>query len=50
MVYNLHIIHLQSVFGHNNRLVAENSNPPNARRRLRRQWPSDVPQPADEKS
>jgi hypothetical protein len=39
----------QSVLGYNNRLVAENSNPTNARRRSRRQWSSDLPQPADEK-
>jgi hypothetical protein len=46
----LSTLYLQSVLGHNSRLVVGNSNPPNARRRLRRQWPSDLPQPADEKS
>jgi hypothetical protein len=40
----------QSVLGHNSRLVAENSKQPNAGKRLRRQWPSDLPQPADEES
>jgi hypothetical protein len=40
----------QRVLGHNNRVGAEISNPPNLRRRLRRQWPSDLSQPADEKS
>jgi hypothetical protein len=32
-----------------NRLVVEISNPPTVRRRLKRQWPSDLPQPADDK-
>jgi hypothetical protein len=47
-IHRLSTLYHQSVLGHNNRRVAENSNPPNARRRLRRQWPSDLPQPADE--
>jgi hypothetical protein len=38
----------ESILGHSSRLVAEINNPPNVRRRLRRQWPSDLPQPADE--
>jgi hypothetical protein len=39
----------QSILGHYvyNRLAAEISNPPNVRR-LRRQGPSDLPQPADD--
>jgi hypothetical protein len=49
-IHRLSTLYHQSVLGCNNRLVAGNSNPPNARRRLRRQWPSDLPQPADEKS
>jgi hypothetical protein len=49
-IHGLSTLYQQSVLGHTNRLVAENLDPPNARRRLRRQWPSDLPQPADEKS
>jgi hypothetical protein len=37
------------MLGHNNRLVVEMSKPPTVRRRLKRQWPSDLPKPADEK-
>jgi hypothetical protein len=48
-IHRFSTLYHQSVLRHNNRLVAENSNPPNARRRLRRQWPSDLPQHADEK-
>jgi hypothetical protein len=48
-IHRLSTLYRQSVLRHNNRLVAENSDPPNAGR-LRRQWPSDLPQPADEKS
>lgn len=48
-IHRLSIVCQQSMLGHNNRLVADNSNPPNVRRRLRRQWPSDLPHPADEK-
>jgi hypothetical protein len=40
----------QSLLGHINRLVAEISNSPNVRRTMRRQWPSELPQSADEKS
>jgi hypothetical protein len=36
-----------SILGHNNRLVVEINNPPAVRRRLKRQWPSDLPQPDD---
>jgi hypothetical protein len=39
-----------NVLRHNNRLAVEMSNPPNVRRRLKRQWPSDLPQPADDKN
>jgi hypothetical protein len=49
-IHRLSTLYHQNVLGHNNRPVAENSNPSNAGRRLRRQWPSDLPQPADEKS
>jgi hypothetical protein len=49
-IRRLSTLYYHSVLGHNNRLVAENSNSPNSKRRLRRQWPSDLPQPADEKS
>jgi hypothetical protein len=48
-IHRLSILYHQSVLGHNNRLVAEIINPPNVRRRLRRQWSSDLPQPADDK-
>jgi hypothetical protein len=48
-IHRLSTLYQQSVLGNNNRLVAEISNPPNVWRRLRRQWPSDLPQPADEK-
>jgi hypothetical protein len=48
-IHRLSTLYQQSVLGHNNRQVAEISNPPNVRGRLRRQWPSDLPQPADEK-
>jgi hypothetical protein len=36
-IHRLSTLYHQSVLGHNNRLVAENSNPPNASRRLRTQ-------------
>jgi hypothetical protein len=49
-IHRLSTLYRQSVLGHNNRVVAENSNPPNARGRLRRQRLSDLPQPVDEKS
>jgi hypothetical protein len=49
-IHKLSTLYPQSVLGHNNRLVSENSNPPNARRKLRRQWPSDLPQSTDEKT
>jgi hypothetical protein len=48
-IQRLSTLYHESVLRHNNRLVAENSNPPNARR-LRRQWPSDLQQPADGKN
>jgi hypothetical protein len=48
-IHRLSTLCHQSVLGYSNRLVAENSNPPNGRR-LRRQWSSDLPQTADEKS
>jgi hypothetical protein len=47
-IHRLSTLYHQSVLGHNNRLVAEISNPPNVRRKLRRQLPSDLPQHADE--
>jgi hypothetical protein len=47
-IHKLSTLYHQSVLGHNNSIIAENSNPPKARR-LRRQWPSDLPQPADKK-
>jgi hypothetical protein len=40
----------QSILGHNNRLVVEMSKPPTVRRRLKREWPSDLQQPADGKN
>jgi hypothetical protein len=46
-IYRLSTVYHQSILGHNNRLAVEISNPPNVRRRLKRQWPSDLPQPAD---
>jgi hypothetical protein len=49
-MHRLSTLYQQSVLGHNNRQVAEISNPPNVRERLRRQWPSDLPQSADKKS
>jgi hypothetical protein len=36
----------QSILGHNNRLAEEISNT----RRLRREWPSELPQPTDEEN
>jgi hypothetical protein len=47
-IYRLSTLYRQSILGHYNRLAAEISNSPNVRRRLRRQWLSDLPQPADE--
>jgi hypothetical protein len=49
-VHRLSTLYHGSILGHNNRLAAEISNPPNVWRRLRRQWPSDLPQPADEEN
>jgi hypothetical protein len=49
-IHRLSTLYHQSVLRHNSRLVAENSKQPNAGKRLRRQWPSDLPQTADEKS
>jgi hypothetical protein len=49
-IHRLSTLYHQSILGHNNRPVAEISNAPNVRRRLRRQWPSDLPQPADEEN
>jgi hypothetical protein len=49
-IHRLSTLYHQSVLGHNNRLVAGNSNLPNARRRMRRLWPTDLPQLANEKS
>jgi hypothetical protein len=46
-IHRLTALYPQSTLGHSNRLAAEISNPPNVRR-LRRQWPSDLPQPADD--
>jgi hypothetical protein len=40
----------ESMLEHNDRLAAEISNPPNVRRRLRRQGLSNLPQPADEEN
>jgi hypothetical protein len=48
-IHRLSTSYHQSIFGHNNRLVAEITNPPTVRRRLKRPWPSDLPQPADDK-
>jgi hypothetical protein len=47
-IHRLSTIYHQNILGHNNRLIVEISNPPNVRGRLRRQWPSDLPQPADD--
>jgi hypothetical protein len=41
-IHRLSTIYHRSILGHNNRLVVEISNPPTVRRRLRRQWPSDL--------
>jgi hypothetical protein len=49
-IRRLSALYRQSILGHINRLVAEISNPPNIRRRFRRQWPSDLPQPADDEN
>jgi hypothetical protein len=49
-IHRLSTNYHQSILGHNNRLVVEISNPPTVRRRLKRQWPSDLPQPADDKN
>jgi hypothetical protein len=48
-IHRLSTLYQQSVLGHNNRLVAEINNPPNVRRTMRRQWPSELPQPSDKK-
>jgi hypothetical protein len=44
-VHRLSTLYRQGILGHSDRLVAELGNPPNVRRRLRRQWPSDLQQP-----
>jgi hypothetical protein len=49
-MHRLSTLYHQSTLGHNNRLTVEISNPPTVRRRLKRQWPSDLSQPADEES
>jgi hypothetical protein len=49
-IHRLSTLYHQSVLGHNNLIITENSNPINARRSLRRRGPSDLPQPADEES
>jgi hypothetical protein len=49
-IHRLSAICHQSTLGHNNRLVAEISSPPYVIRRFRIQWPSDLPQPADEEN
>jgi hypothetical protein len=49
-IYKLSTLYHQSILGHNDRLVAEIGNPPNVRRRLRRQWLSDLPQPAGDEN
>jgi hypothetical protein len=49
-IHRLSTIYHQSIRGYNNRLAVEISNPPTVRRRLKRQWPSDLPQPADDKN
>jgi hypothetical protein len=49
-IHRLSTVYHQSILGHNNRLVVEISSPPTVRRRLKRQWPSDLPQPADDKN
>jgi hypothetical protein len=49
-IHRLSTIYHQSILGHNNRLAVEISNPPTVRRRLKRQWPSDLPQPSDDKN
>jgi hypothetical protein len=47
-IRRLSTLYHQSILGHNNRLAVEISNPPNVRRTLRTQGPSDLPQPADD--
>jgi hypothetical protein len=49
-IHRLSTSYHQSILGHNNRLTVEISNPPTVRRRLKRPWPSDLPQPADDKN
>jgi hypothetical protein len=47
-IHKLSTLYHQSLLGHSNSLVAEINNAPNVRRRLRTQWSSDLPQPANE--
>jgi hypothetical protein len=49
-IHRLSTMYRQIILGHNDRLAVEISNPPNVRRRLKRQWPSDLPQPADDEN
>jgi hypothetical protein len=49
-IHRLSTSYHQSILGHNNKLIVEISNPPTVRRSLKRQWPSDLPQPADDKN
>jgi hypothetical protein len=47
----LSTLYIQSVLGHNNRLIAEISKPTKCKKKIvRRPWPSDLQQPADEES
>jgi hypothetical protein len=34
--------------GHDNKLIADLNTPPNVPRRLKRQWPTDLPDPAED--
>jgi hypothetical protein len=49
-IHRLSTSYHQSILGHNSRLVVEINNPPTVRRRLKKQWPSDLPQPANAKN
>jgi hypothetical protein len=49
-IHRLSTLYHQSIPGHNNRLSAEISNPPNVRIRLRRHWPYALPKPTEEEN
>ena len=42
-IRRLALLYKQRLQGHDNRLIEEIRNPPNVARRLKRQWPSDLP-------